>query len=174
MVGTGYSLARVALLGAWLGAMGVFGAVIVPAAFAHLPTQLAAGVLADGFAALDRGGAVIGALCVALGLAALRGRRGSAALLRAQLPALGVAAHLASALLVTPRLHALRLAAGGTINELATGDPELAEFARLHAISRALFLAAAASAAAACAWDIVALWNAPVPGASHDGERRDF
>jgi hypothetical protein len=47
--------ARVVLLALWAGAMLAFGALFVPAAFAHLPTQLAASVLGDGFAALDRG-----------------------------------------------------------------------------------------------------------------------
>jgi hypothetical protein len=175
MVGTGYSLARVTLLGAWLGAMAVFGAVFVPSAFEHLPTQLAAAVLGDGFAALDRGGVVVAALCVALGLAALRpGRRGSRELWRVHLPLLGAGAHLVNAVLVTPRLHALRVAAGGTISHLGAGDPELASFARLHAVSQALFLTAAASAAAACVWDVAALSGGRSAGASRDGERRDF
>jgi hypothetical protein len=174
MIGTGYSLARVALLGAWLGAMAVFGAAVVPSAFEHLPTQLAAGVLADGFAALDHAGVLVAALCVGLGLAGARGPRGARDRWRIQLPALGGVAHLLSAILVTPRLHALRLAAGGTINQLAPGDPELAAFARLHATSRALFFAAAACAAAACVWDVAALSRARPPGASRDGERRDF
>jgi len=174
MVGTGYSLARVALLGAWLGAMAVFGAAFVPSAFEHLPTQLAAGVLADGFAALDRAGALVALVCVALGLAGLRRPRSPGELWRAQLPAMGAAAHLASAILVTPRLHALRVAAGGTINQLAAGDPDLAAFTRLHATSRALFFAAAASAAASCVWDVAALSRARPAGASRDGERRDF
>jgi hypothetical protein len=175
MVGTGYSLVRVALLGAWLGAMAVFGAAFVPSAFEHLPTQLAAGVVADGFVALDRCGVVVAGLCVALGLGGLRGRRSNAAeLWRAHLPALGAAAHLANTILVTPRLHALRVAAGGTINHLGAGDPELAAFAQLHATSRALFLTAAASAAAACIWDVAALSRGRPAGASRDGERRDF
>jgi uncharacterized protein DUF4149 len=168
MVATGYSLTRIALLGIWLGAMLVFAAAVVPAAFENLPTQLAAAVLGDGFAALDRGGAALGVLCAALGLAA--GARRGAARWRALLPGLGVAAHVANATAVTPRLHALRMAAGGTIGELAAGDPKLVEFAQLHLASRALFFAAAASAAAACIWDVVALRTQPAQGE----KERDF
>ncbi|HTO71810.1 MAG TPA: DUF4149 domain-containing protein [Myxococcota bacterium] len=174
MAGRDYSLdaprdsfarGRVALLGMWLGALAAFGALFVPAAFEHLPTQLAAGVLGDGFAALDRGGALVGAVCVALGLASARPRRG-AALWRALVPAVGVAAHVASAAAVAPHLHALRVAAGGTIGQLAPGDPELAEFARLHAVSRALFTTAAASAALACVWDVLSAPLRPSAGFS--------
>ena len=58
--------ARLLLLGLWSGAMLAFGGLFVPAAFSQLPTQLAAGVLGQGFAGLDRAGMAIGLLCVAL------------------------------------------------------------------------------------------------------------
>jgi Domain of unknown function (DUF4149) len=149
---------RLVLLGVWIGALAAFGVLFVPAAFAHLPTALAASVLGDGFAALDRGGVVLGGACAALGwLDVRRSRAGArAARLRALIPLIGVGAHLASGLFVTPRLHALRLAAGGGIGQLPAGDPALGEFARLHAASQGLFGLAAASALAACAWDLVA------------------
>ena len=149
---------RVALLGVWLGAMLAFGALFVPAAFEHLPTALAASVLGDGFGALDRAGIGVGSACALLGWldARRRGDRAVSAQLRALLPLVGVAAHLVNGFWVTPRIHALRLSAGGGIGQLAAGDPALNEFARLHAASRGLFGWAAAVALAACAWDLVA------------------
>jgi hypothetical protein len=161
---------RVALLGAWAGAMIAFGGLFVPAAFSHLPTQLAASVLGDGFAALDRWGIALGLVCVALGVAdrQLRGERGAADLLRAWLPLAGVFAHATSALWVSPDLHQLRVAAGGSIGQLPTGGPELAQFAWLHSLSRALFALAAGSAALAAVWDLWRLDARPVSGASPD------
>jgi uncharacterized protein DUF4149 len=165
--GTGYSLGsardsgvthtRLALLGVWIGALAAFGVVFVPAAFEHLPTALAASVLGDGFAALDRAGALLGSSCAALGWLAAR-RNGDTALvtrLRALLPLVGVAAHLASGFAVTPRIHALRLAAGGGIGQLPPGDPGLRQFASLHAASQALFGLAGGSALSSCLWDLV-------------------
>jgi len=182
MRGTGYSLdrigdsrasrARLALLGVWSGAMLAFGGLFVPAAFEHLPTQLAASVLGDGFAALDRCGAVIGVICIALGWSDARATKADR--LRALLPLAGVFAHLTSALAVTPQIHALRVAAGGAIGQLAAGDPELAEFARLHSASRALFGLAAASALLACVWDLFALQERARARASRDTESTDF
>ena len=166
--------ARIALLGFWLGALLAFGGLFVPAAFANLPTSLAASVLGAGFAALDRGGVALGLTCVALGLADLHrgGVRTGAARLRALLPLAGVLAHLASALAVTPKIHALRMAAGGTIGQ-ADGS-ELAAFAQLHAASRALFGLAAASALLACVWDVFSLRQGRSPGVSPDGESSVF
>jgi hypothetical protein len=153
-----------------------FGGLFVPAAFAHLPTQLAAAVLGDGFAALDRSGASLAAACVVLGLvdARRRGTGSTAQRLRVLLPLAGVFAHLASAIAITPRIHALRLAAGGAIGQLPAGDPQLAEFARLHSASRALFALAAASAALACVWDLFALDSGASARASRDTKGSDF
>ncbi len=149
-----------------------FGGLFVPAAFEHLPTQLAASVLGDGFAALDRCGAVIGVICVALGWSDARAT--NADRLRALLPLAGVFAHLTSALAVTPQIRALRVAAGGAIGTLAAGDPELAQrFASLHSVSRALFALAGASALLACVWDGFALQARAAAGVSRDAESAD-
>jgi hypothetical protein len=161
--------ARIALLGFWAGAMLAFGGLFVPAAFAHLPTQLAATVLGDGFTAIDRGGIVLGVSCIALGLAGRPRAR-----LRGWLPLAGVLAHAISALVVNPKIHALRVAAGGAIGQLAPDGPELAAFAQLHAASRGLFGLAAASALAACVWDVFSLRGSGPPGASPDGESSVF
>ena len=180
MVGTGYSLDRVgdsraarvrlALLGVWIGAMLAFGGLFVPAAFSHLPTQLAASVLGEGFGALDRGGIALGLICVALGW--FDARRGgpsrNADRLRALLPLAGAFAHATSALAITPQIHALRVAAGGAIGQ--SGADELAQFAWLHSTSRALFALATASALLACVWDLFALQAR----ASRDTEGSDF
>ncbi|MFI5317528.1 MAG: DUF4149 domain-containing protein [Myxococcota bacterium] len=185
MVETRYSLApardsrlaraRLALLGIWLGALLAFGGLFVPAAFAHLPTALAATLLGDGFGALDRGGGSLAAACCLLGAIDARRRGASGAeWLRALLPLAGALAHLASALLVTPKIHALRVAAGGGIGQLAPGDPQLAEFAWLHSASRALFGAATATAALACVWDLFPARASVSARASRDTESSDF
>jgi hypothetical protein len=166
------SRARLALLGAWSGALLAFGGLFVPAAFEHLPTQLAASVLGDGFVALDRAGAVSGVICVALGWLAAHSTRADR--LRALLPLAGVFAHLTSALSITPQIHALRAAAGGVIGQLGASDPELAQFAWLHSASRALFGLATASALLACVWDWLALQARAEARASHDTESSDF
>ena len=153
-----------------------FGGLFVPAAFAHLPTQLAASLLADGFSALDRGGVLLGATCVALGFADLRrrGRPTNAERLRALLPLAGVFAHVTNAIAITPQIHALRVAAGGAIGQLAAGDPELAQFASLHSASRALFALATASALLAGAWDVFTLRAHAEARASRDTKDGDF
>ena len=164
---------RIALLGFWLGALVAFGGLFVPAAFANLPTPLAATVLGAGFSALDRGGVALGLTCVALGLAEVRrGSRSGGARLRALVPLAGVLAHLVSAVAVAPKIHALRMAAGGAIGQ--ADGPELAAFAQLHAASRALFGLAAASALLACLWDVFSLRRGRSPGASPDGESSVF
>ena len=147
-----------------------FGALFVPAAFSHLPTQVAATVLGDGFSALDRWGIAVGLLCVALGVVdrRLRGDRGAADLLRVWLPLAGVFAHATSALWVSPDLRELRAAAGGAIGQLPAGGTELAQFAWLHSASRGLFALAAGSAALAGVWDLWQLDSRPVLGASPD------
>lgn len=162
--------ARIALLGAWVGAMLAFGGMFVPAAFEHLPTQTAATVLRDGFGEIDRVGVLVGATCAALGFAARpRSTRGR---IRAALPLAGVLAHLLSAFAVNPQIHALREAAGGAIGQ-ADGS-EVAAFAQLHALSRGLFGLAAASALLACLWDVLSLREGPPAGASPDGESGVF
>ncbi len=161
---------RVALLGGWSGAMLAFGALFVPAAFSQLPTQLAAGVLGDGFAALDRFGIALCGLCVGLGVVErrLRGERGAADLLRVWLPLAAAFAHATSALWVSPELRAIRAGVGGAIGQLPAGATELADFARLHSLSRGLFAIAAGSAVLAGVWDLWQLDARPASGASPD------
>lgn len=147
-----------------------FGALFVPAAFANLPTQLAAAVLGGGFEALDGLGVLLGSSCVALGLIDLRARRsaGAAEILRVLLPLAGVFAHATSALSVSPELHALRVAAGGTIGQLPSGDPGLLAFGELHALSRGLFGLATGSGALALIWDVWRVVPKPLAGPSPD------
>jgi hypothetical protein len=138
-----------------------FGGLFVPSAFEHLPTQLAAGVLRDGFEALDGAGMALAAACTALGVSAARGERSFSARARALLPLVGIAAHALSLLWVSPRLHALRVAAGGAIGQAGSGG--LAEFSELHALSRALFGGVVIFAAAALVWDLTALRAGSLP-----------
>jgi len=63
----------------------------------------------------------------------------------------GFLAHLASAIAVTPKIHALRVAAGGAIGRRPAGDP-----------------------AFACLWDLFALDSSAAARASRDTERGDF
>ncbi len=161
---------RAALLCSWGGALIAFGVLFVPAAFSQLPTQLAAGVLGQGFAALDQFGIALGVLCVALGAIdrRMRGERGAADLLRVALPLAAVFAHATSAVWVAPELRALRSAAGGAIGQLPAGAGELADFAWLHSLSRGLFAIAAGSAALAGVWDLWQLDARPALGPSPD------
>lgn len=147
-----------------------FGALFVPAAFANLPTQLAAAVLGGGFEALDGLGVLLGSSCVALGIIDLRasGRRGLAEWLRVLLPVAGVFAHATSALWVSPALHALRVSAGGTIGQLPSGDPGLRAFGELHTLSRGLFGLATGSGALALLWDVWRVVPKPFAGRSPD------
>lgn len=152
-----------------------FGGLFVPAAFAHLPTQLAASVLGEGFAALDRSGLCLALTCAALGWWAASGSSmTNADRLRVLLPLAGALAHATSAFAVTPQIHALRAAAGGAIGQLPAGDPELAQFALLHSVSRSLFALATASAALACVWDLFALQTGAPPRVSRDTEDGEF
>ncbi len=147
-----------------------FGVLFVPAAFANLPTHLAAAVLGGGFTELDRLGMLLGSVCVALGFAELRvaERREAADVLRALLPLAGVLAHAISALWVSPELHALRVSAGGAIGQLPSGDPGIPQFGQLHALSRGLFALATGSAALACIWDVFRFAPKRVSRASPD------
>jgi hypothetical protein len=145
---------RIALLGAWCGSMLAFGAFAVPAAFAHLPTFLAAEVLGQGFAGLDRAGIAAGAVTALLGALAPRWQSDPARGVRICLPLAGTAAHAASHLWVSPALSALRKLAGGSVGALVPGSPEFARFQQLHGLSQALFGAATLAALVACAWDL--------------------
>jgi hypothetical protein len=148
---------RIALLGAWAGSMLSFAALVVPAAFAHLPTFLAASVLAPGFRGLDRGGMAVGLACALIGAFEIPRSRAIWDGLRAALPLVGGICHALSYFWVGPGIAELRELAGGSVGQLAASAPEVERFRELHALSRALFAASALIALGACAWDVGAL-----------------
>ena len=107
-----------------------FGGLFVPAAFAHLPTQLAASVLGEGFTAIDRIGAALGVTCVAFGLA--RTERATARAASA-----GGVLLADQRFIVNPKIHALRLAAGGADRPAPADAPEPA-FTAPRGLARAV------------------------------------
>ena len=145
---------RIAVLGAWAGALLAFAALAVPGAFGNLPTFLAAEVLGGGFVGLDRFGIVAGLTCCGLGLLGRPG--GRAERLRALAPLLAVAGHALSLGWVTPELAELRQAAGGSIGQLPAGDEGISRFQFLHEASRGLYSANSLIAAGVCLWDVFA------------------
>jgi len=127
-------------LGAWLGAMLLFGAVVARAAFAVIPSPEVAGHLVGRvLGPLQLGGAGIGIALAALGGALQRGR------VAVVLPLLLAAVCLVNHFGVTPAVAEIRLARLGD----AGTDPGLAErFARLHLLSVSLFMLTASGAIA--------------------------
>jgi len=124
---------RLAILGLWLGAMAFFSFVVAPAAFAVLPQQQLAGALVSRtLGALEIGGAVIGALLIAILL--LSRERDKAFLYELIALALMTASMLVSHFVVSDRLHQVRVSLG-EIAQLAANDPARVEFGRLHQYS---------------------------------------
>src|SRR5262249_1822272 len=124
---------RLAILGLWLGAMAFFSFVVAPAAFAVLPQQQLAGALVSRtLGALEIGGAVIGALLIAILL--LSRERDKAFLYELIALALMTASMLVSHFVVSDRLHQMRVSLG-EIAQLAANDPARVGFGRLHQYS---------------------------------------
>ena len=162
------SAVRIALLGAWSGAMLAFAALAVPGAFGHLPTSLAAEVLGGGFVGLDRFGLLAGLACCALGLAD-RSAGGRANRLRALAPLLAVAGHALSLFWVTPGIAEIRELAGGSIGQLPAGDDAISRFASFHEASRGLYTGNALIALCVCLWDIARFRIEPPTKSAADG-----
>ncbi len=131
------------LLGSWLGAMLLFGAVVAPAAFGVLPTpELAGDLVGRVLASLHLSGAIAGLI-----LALLAGllRRGRAAIgLSLLLSALCVVNQFG----VSPAVAEIRLSDPGA--PLAPGAAE--RFARLHQLSVLLFGATVVGLLGLAAW----------------------
>src|SRR2546428_12561217 len=125
---------RLALLSLWLGAMVFFSFVVAPAAFAVLPQQQLAGALVSRtLGALEIGGAIIGALLIAI-LIFSGERDGKASFYELIALALMTVSMLASHFVVSRRMHGLRVSLG-EIAQLAANDPARLEFDRLHQYS---------------------------------------
>ena len=126
---------RIALVGLWLGLMALFSFVVAPAAFATLPSHLAAEVVSRVLSSVEIAGILIGViLLISLASEALKQRR-AATLGEGILPALMTLSALVSRFVVSARLHAIRLAAGENIASLPSGDPMKSTFDTLHQAS---------------------------------------
>src|SRR5262245_33209325 len=124
---------RLAILGLWLGAMAFFSFVVAPAAFATLPQQqLAGAIVSRTLGALEIGGAIIGALLIAILL--FSRERDMAFLYELIALALMTISMLVSHFVVSRRMHDLRVSLG-EIAQLAANDPARLEFDRLHQYS---------------------------------------
>ncbi|HEV2664166.1 MAG TPA: DUF4149 domain-containing protein [Blastocatellia bacterium] len=124
---------RLAILGLWLGAMAFFSFVVAPAAFATLPQQQLAGAMVSRtLGALEIGGAIIGALLIAILL--FSRERDRAFLYELIALALMTISMLVSHFVVSRRMHDLRVGLG-EIAQLAANDPARLEFDRLHQYS---------------------------------------
>jgi hypothetical protein len=147
---------RIALLAAWSGSLIAYALfAIAPAFEVGLPSRLAADLLRHGFDGLDRAGMAAALSCALLSVPDVR-RGGPGVWLRAVIPlTLGVG-HALSYFWVTPELAALRHAAGGSVGQLAVGDPGLARFAWLHQLSRTLYVSEALASLGCCLGEIVA------------------
>lgn len=120
----------IVLLAGWLGAALLMAAAVAPAAFAVLPTRTLAGALVGRvLPTLFWSGMAVGLL------AAVMGRWLPASVWRTAAALSLVGACAAAQLAVAPRIAALRLAAGGSIESLAPDDPRRVAFGRLHGIS---------------------------------------
>jgi hypothetical protein len=148
---------RIALLAAWSASLISYAFfAIAPAFEVGLPSHLAADLLHRGFDGLDRVGLIAALASAAIGAPQARASGTWVQWLRALLPLPAAAGHALSYFWITPQLAALRASAGGTIGQLAEGDPGLARFAWLHELSRTLYVAAALIALLCCLWDIAA------------------
>jgi len=122
------------LLGAWVGALLCFGVVVAPALFRALPPVEAGLVVRQVIPALDVFGMAAAVALLGLWMRGARDRK--AWIARGLVAAMGSLAAL-SFLVITPRMEALRAAAGGQISELPAEDARRQEFGRLHGASSA-------------------------------------
>lgn len=155
---------RIALLAAWSGSLIAYALFAIGPAFqVGLPTPLAARLLRHGFDGLDRVGMLTGVICGLLSLVDARRSGRASDWLRTAVPLLAATGHALSYLWITPELDAVRQAAGGSVGQLAAGNPGIERFATLHQLSRGLYMSAALAALACCIWDIAA----PAPRSAH-------
>lgn len=125
---------RIALLSLWLGAMAYFSFVVAPAAFAVLPTrQLAGNLVNRALGITELIGIALGATLIVLLLIARAVRSKAFWFELATLGAM-TAAMLISRLIVSQRLHALRVQLGD-VSALAATDSHRIAFDQLHQYS---------------------------------------
>lgn len=129
------------LLGAWIGALLCFGAVVAPTLFRVLTPGQAGSVVRRVLPVLDGYGAIAGLVLLAVGWACEGAPRGRARLRAGALLGATLAAWV-SLFVVTPRMTELRAQAADQISELPADHPLRREFGKLHGVSSSLSLAA--------------------------------
>jgi hypothetical protein len=121
-------------LGAWVGGILFFGAILAPAAFTLFSSSQAGNLVNLTLGRLHLAGMVCGVIFL---LATAAGARDPAALLRPAplLVLLMIALTFVSQYWVSGNMAALRAQAGGPLEALPAGDALRASFDRLHRIS---------------------------------------
>jgi hypothetical protein len=145
---------RLALLGLWIGAMSFFSFFVAPSAFAVLPSHQAGAIVSRTLAGLEVLGLALGAIILMIVLAA-PASRGKAKLFESVMIGLMLAAMAVSRLIVSARLHDMRVRLGETLATLPPTDPTRATFDLLHRVSVGLMsftLLAALILAALLVW----------------------
>lgn len=134
---------HVVVLGAWLGAMAFFAAIMAPAAFAVLPTRELAGALVTRtLDQLNAAGLFLGPACIlAAILSRPRGEANGRLALRILLLAGMTLASALSRSVVSPRMLALRVAMGDVIDRVPLDHPLRAAFNQWHQVSTGLMAA---------------------------------
>jgi hypothetical protein len=144
---------RLFVLGIWAGALLAFGLAAF-AAFESLPgTDLAARIVGSLLWRIDLAGMILGTIAAGLSPTSARELSVGRAVTQRLLPLLGVGLHALSLLYVSPEIHALREAVGGSVEGLAGDDPLVTRFGRLHVLSTSLYLGAACVAVGCAVWD---------------------
>ncbi|MEE9218351.1 MAG: DUF4149 domain-containing protein [Acidobacteriota bacterium] len=127
------------LLGAWVGAMLFFGAVVAPAAFQALPArELAGSVVARILPKLTAAGIVVAAVVAGSALLQALLRRGAGAWMARTGIAVLALALLFGSVWVSQRMEGVRMDMGG-VDQVAESHPLRLEFGRLHRVSVRLY-----------------------------------
>jgi hypothetical protein len=121
-------------LGAWLGSILFFGAIMAPAAFTLFSSEQAGNLVNLTLGRLHLAGMVCGVIYL---IATAAGARTPAALLRpaALLVLVMIVLTFVSQFWVTGNMEALRAQAGGSLQSLPDGSAIRASFDRLHVLS---------------------------------------
>jgi hypothetical protein len=127
------------LLGAWMGALLCFGAIVAPALFRELTPEFAGAVVRRIIPALDVAGMAAGLGLLGLGLW-VEGAPRKRAAVRAALLGVMLLAAGTSYFVLRPRLAQLRGEAPAKMSELPKDHPVRREFGRLHGLSTFLML----------------------------------
>jgi hypothetical protein len=145
----------------WLGGMVTIGGVVAPVAFRSLEQHdpidgltRAATLVGDVLRQFHTVSYIAGGVMLSA-LIAMRiiGPRPPGFGLRVGLIAVMLGATMAAAMLVDPRIVALRSSLNGPVASLPDGDPRRASFGRLHATSTSLMGLAIASGLVLCLWE---------------------